>query len=101
MVKINMELRSTAYRNHADEELLELLKFSDQAAYSELYRRYWAILFRHARRMLGNDEEARDVIQDVFVVLWTKSTDMAIESTISSYLYGMVRYKVIDLIDKR
>jgi RNA polymerase sigma-70 factor (ECF subfamily) len=96
-----MAYRLTAYRNLNDEELLELLKSSDKTAYEELYNRYWAIVFRHARGMLLNDEEAKDLVQDLFVVLWNKAADLAIESSFSSYLYGMVRYKVFDLIDKR
>lgn len=96
-----MNYRETAYRNLSDEELVELLKFRNQIAFEELYGRYWAILFRHARRMLLNDEEARDLTQDVFTSLWSKAGDLVIGSTISAYLYGMVRYKVIDMIDKR
>lgn len=96
-----MEHRLKAYKNLADEALLELLKFSDRTAYEELYHRYWAILFRHARKMLSNDEEAKDLVQDVFVVLWNKSGDLVLQSTFSAYLYGMVRYKVFDLMDKR
>ena len=95
-----MKYRSTAYGNLNDNELLELLRFSNHEAYEEIYRRYWAILFRHARKMLSNDEEAKDLIQDIFVILWNRSQDLVIESTLSGYLYGMVRYKVFDSIDK-
>ena len=96
-----MKYRLTAYRNLTDEKLMELLTSSDESAYEELYGRYWAMLFRHARHMLSNNEEARDIIQDVFISLWTKAPDIAIENSVSSYLYAMVRYKVIDHIDKR
>lgn len=90
-----------AYRDLADDKLLELLKCSDHAAYEEIYRRYWAILFRHARRMLSDDEESRDLVQDLFEVLWNKATDLVLDASLSAYLYGMVRYKVFDLLDKR
>jgi RNA polymerase sigma-70 factor (family 1) len=96
-----MMYRLAAYRNLSDEKLMDLLKLSDEAAYKELYGRYWAMLFRHARHMLSNDEEARDLIQDVFLTLWAKAQEVVIETSLSSYLYGMVRYKVIDMIDKR
>jgi RNA polymerase sigma-70 factor (family 1) len=96
-----MKYRFTAYRNLNDEKLMELLRSSDGSAYEELYGRYWAMLFRHARHMLSNDEEARDVIQEVFLSLWAKAPDIAVETSVSSYLYGMVRYKVLDQIDKR
>lgn len=96
-----MEYRLTAYRNLSDEELLERLKFGDHAAYEEIYKRYWAILFRHARRMISNDEEAKDLVQDLFITLWQKAPDLTIKESLSSYLYGITRYKVFDLFDKR
>lgn len=96
-----MEYRATAYKDLVDGELIELLKLSDQTAYQEIYCRYWVMLFRHARRMLSNDEEARDLIQDLFLTLWNKAPSLNIETSLSSYLYGMARYKVFDLIDKR
>jgi RNA polymerase sigma-70 factor (family 1) len=96
-----MEYSLTTYSNLKDEELLQLLRFGDHTAYEELYRRYWAILFRHARKMLSNDEEAKDLVQDLFATLWNKAAELIIQSSFSAYLYGMVRYKVFDLIDKR
>jgi len=96
-----MDYRLTAYKDFTDVELLELLTDCDHAAYEEIYHRYWALLFKHAKHMLGNDEEAKDLIQDLFIALWSKAADLAIQSSLSSYLYGMVRYKVFDLIDKR
>ena len=96
-----MEYRLTAYRDLSDEELLERLKFGDHAAYEEIYKRYWAILFRHTRRMISNDEEAKDLVQDLFVTLWQKAPELTIKESLSSYLYGITRYKVFDLFDKR
>jgi len=87
-----MEQHSTAYRNLADDELLKKLRVGDHTAYEGIYRRYWAMLFRHAQKILSSDEDARDLIQDLFENLWKRAADIAIESSVSSYLYGMVRY---------
>ncbi|MHA4893580.1 RNA polymerase sigma factor [Pedobacter sp. PWIIR3] len=91
----------TAYRDLLDEDLLELLKFGDHAAFEEIYKRYWGIIFCHARKMLSSDEEAKDLLQDLFVNLWQKSADLNIQGSLSAYLYGSVRYKVFNLFDKR
>ena len=94
-------LNMDTYKGLADDELLELLKFGDQMAYETIYLRYWAILYRHARRMISNDEEAKDLIQDLFVNLWEKAESLDIQVSLSAYLYATVRYKVFGLIDKR
>ncbi|WP_316810744.1 RNA polymerase sigma-70 factor [Pedobacter heparinus] len=88
------------YRNLSDHDLVELLKSADDNAYEEIYKRYWAILFRHACKILHNEDEAKDVIQDLFTALWTKRRQINLNSSLSSYLYSATRYKIFDLIDK-
>jgi RNA polymerase sigma-70 factor (family 1) len=89
-----------SYKNLSDHELVKLLKLADDAAYAEIYKRYWAILFRHANKMIRHDDEAKDLIQDLFTTLWFKAADLDLSGPLSSYLYSTVRYKVFDLIDK-
>ncbi|WP_367972083.1 RNA polymerase sigma factor, partial [Salmonella enterica] len=40
-----------------------------------MYQRYCPLLFRHARKLLHNDEAAKDVVQDTFIQLWTTAAD--------------------------
>lgn len=88
-----------AYSSYTDAALIARLRSCDQVAYAEIYKRYWAVLFRHARKMLQNEEEARDVIQDVFAALWTKAPELVIKTSLPAYLYSAVRNKILNLID--
>lgn len=88
------------YRKCSDQELVVLLKQRDHDSFTEIYRRYWAVLFRHARKMLYDDDEASDIIQDIFTLLWTKATEIEISSSLSSYLYTSVRHKVFTGINR-
>jgi RNA polymerase sigma-70 factor (ECF subfamily) len=90
----------TRYKTLTDNELVSLLEQGNSEAYAEIYQRYWAVLFRHARKMLQNDDEAKDLVQDIFTVLWAKVSELNLTGSLSSYLYSAVRYKVFDLIDK-
>lgn len=81
-----------------DAELTERLNAGDQSAFEEIYNRYWAVLFRHGRRMLQDDEQARDVVQDVFAGLLNKMGRSEMKSTISAYLYSSVKNAIISLI---
>lgn len=89
-----------AYRDHTDAELLQLFQAGDRLAYEEVYYRYWGILFRHGRRMLHNDEEAKDLVQDVFSIFWTNGVQLVLRTKLSAYLYSIMRYKIFDLIDR-
>jgi RNA polymerase sigma-70 factor (family 1) len=87
------------HRSLTDQELTALLQNGDQLAFTEIYNRYWEILFKHARRMLHEDDEAQDVVQDIFAVLWTNRATLNLRSSLSSYLYSAVRNKIINLIN--
>ena len=88
------------YNKYTDFELLDLFKDGDRLAYEEIYLRYWSLLFRHGRKMLRNDDEAKDLVQDVFSVLWMNGKDLVLKTNFSAYLYSVLRYKIFDLIDK-
>jgi RNA polymerase sigma-70 factor (ECF subfamily) len=54
-------------------ELLRRIAAQDRAALHEFYDQTARPLFSIACRMLGNVADAEDVIQDVFVQIWTKA----------------------------
>lgn len=89
-----------AYSAYTDQELTVLLKEGDGLAYTEIYDRYWPIMFRHSRKMLKDDDEATDVVQDIFTLLWAKASEMVFTTSIRSFLYAATRNKVIDLINR-
>ena len=88
------------YSSYNDNQLLTLLKDRDRRAYSEIYNRYWALLFRHGRKMLRDEDEALDVVQDVFTMLWVRSEELQINTSLSSYLYSSVRNNILNLIKR-
>ncbi|HXC72173.1 MAG TPA: sigma-70 family RNA polymerase sigma factor [Pyrinomonadaceae bacterium] len=47
----------------------------DEMALAQLYDRYRVILFGLLMRILGNREEAEDVLQEVFLQVWRKADD--------------------------
>ena len=91
----------TDYRQLSDYALLDRFKQGDTLAYEEIYHRYWALLFNHGRRILQDDEDAKDLVQDAFAVLWKEGKTLVIKTSLSAYLYAVVRYKVFDLIDRQ
>ena len=88
----------TDYRICSDPELTSLLKKGDANAFAEIYERYKGLLFVHAYRRLNNQEEAEDVLHDLFATLWNKKADLSIQSDLSGYLYIAVRNRIFKLI---
>jgi RNA polymerase sigma-70 factor (family 1) len=88
------------YRSLTDTELIDLLKEGDHAAFTEIYKRYWPLLYAHSRKMLRDDQEAMDIVQEIFTVLWNRSTELAFTLSLRAYLYSSVRNLTINHINK-
>lgn len=89
-----------SYDKLSDTELCALLKQDDHQAYREIYERYWLPLLAHARRALQNIDEGSDIIQDVFTKLWDNRQEIQITTSLSAFLYAVVRNKVLDRFKK-
>lgn len=81
----------------SDVDLLNLLRDSDHAAYGEIFRRYFYLIFTHAYKKLGDEEQAKDIVQDVFAALWFNREGNLPVSNLAGYLYTGVRNKIFDL----
>ena len=89
------------YHKKHDQELLALLREGDCRAFDELYERYWEKLLYFAYQKTGNQMDAENVLQDVFVSLWNRRTTLQINSDLSSYLAVSVKYRIIRLFEQR
>jgi RNA polymerase sigma factor (sigma-70 family) len=58
--------------DEADAELWVRVRAGDEAALGALFDRHEARLFRHARRLLSNREDAKDAVTIAFFELWRK-----------------------------
>lgn len=89
------------YTQLTDDVLADLLEGRDEQAFTELYHRYWGVMFSHARRMVKDDELASDAVQEIFSNLWDRSATLEIKGTIAGYLYTALRNHILNLIEKQ
>ena len=88
------------YSNLPDTTLTSLLKEGDRVAFTELYNRHWKLIYAHVYKMLRDEDEAKDVVQEVFGNLWIKAATIKSNLNVSGLLYTAARNKVFDLIEK-
>jgi RNA polymerase sigma-70 factor (ECF subfamily) len=62
----------------------------DRAELEGLYRSYGALVRRRARSLLGDDLEAQDAVQEVFVRVINAAADFRRQSQPSTWLYRIV-----------
>ncbi|MBD1429222.1 MULTISPECIES: RNA polymerase sigma-70 factor [Sphingobacterium] len=65
-----------------------------------IYRDHYAQLYLHALKMLKDNEEAKDIVHEVFTRLWLKFTQLPENINIKSYLLVAVRNAVLDRFSK-
>lgn len=86
------------YHTFSDAELGTLLKEGNQLAYIEIFNRYQPLLFLHASKKMRNQEEAKDVVQEIFIDLWLKHTNFNPERNLAAFLFTCVRNKFVNLL---
>jgi RNA polymerase sigma-70 factor (ECF subfamily) len=94
-------LEATATNNPSDEQLLQEMLSGSEEAFTALYRRRQANIYRFALQMSGSGSVAEEVTQEVFILLM--NLGHRYESTrgpLLSYLYGIARNFVLRALDK-
>jgi RNA polymerase sigma-70 factor (family 1) len=84
---------------YTDEQLLALLKTSDEAAFMEIYARYGEKLFAIAYNYSKHKEMAEEVVQDLFLSLWNRRNTVEITS-LSAYLATAAKFAILSHLNK-
>lgn len=88
-------------RQLTDEELVQ--RFADtanQACFEELYRRYKHLSFGVCLKMMKNEDDSRDIVSEVFRILYQKLPAAQVKS-FKSYLYAVSRNECIARLRQR
>lgn len=67
------------------------LKSGDKKIFEEVYRLYFSPLCFYCVRYVGDMEEAKEIVQSIFLNLWLKRNEINISTSIKSYLYKAVQ----------
>lgn len=71
-----------------------------ETTFKNLFRKYYSGLLFYAERIVG-EEEAEDIVQDVFAELWRRRNDIQIGDQIQSFLYRSVYTKALNCLKHR
>lgn len=85
-----------------DAELLGRSARGDKQAFAQLYDRFSRPLFSMAWKIVGNQTEAEDLVQEVFVDLWAKAPEFdARRAQPFTWAVSIMRNKAIDRLRSR
>jgi len=84
-----------------DDVLLRQAAKGDEEAFTSLYRRHQAALYRFALRMTGSAWAAEEIVQDVFMTLMRDPRKYdATRGTLGGFLYGVARNRVMKHLER-
>lgn len=91
----------TIAEQERDDVLLRRAAKGNEEAFTLLYRRHQAAMYRFALRMTGNTWAAEEIVQDVFMTLMRdpKKYD-ATRGALGAFLYGVARNRVLKHLER-
>ncbi len=83
----------------ADEDLMQLVRRGDAAAFEQVYERHATASFSLAYRMTGNRNLAEDVVQEAFLSLWRSGARYdRTRGSVRTGVLGIVHNRAIDVL---
>ncbi len=79
-----------------ERDIIDQIKKGSQQAFRSLVEEYQQYAFNLAFRILGNEEEARDAVQDSFIKIWQKINSFDGKAKFTTWMYRIVTNKAID-----
>ena len=83
-------------RPRDDFEVVRRIRQGDERAFEAIFRAYYAALCGFARRYVGEDGTAEELVQDVYTAMWANRVELQITSSVRSYLFGAVRNRALN-----
>ncbi|WP_205513815.1 RNA polymerase sigma factor [Longitalea arenae] len=81
-----------------DEQIMQRVMNKDREAFSELYDKLYRKLFLFAKSMAGDAEEARDIVTESFIKLWSQEHSFSTMAHLQVYLYTIIKNSCIDYL---
>lgn len=94
-----MQIQAKPGRQHSaisDGFLVQQALAGDQDAFAVLVHRYTTSLFSYARKFFKDDDQISDIIQKVFIRLYTSLPNLHTEQPLKSWLYQVTHNCCID-----
>ncbi len=88
-------------KDNITHELLARLKNGDMLAFDRVYELYSHKLFSFVFKILKNEAEVDDIVQEVFVKIWESRDKLEDYKLLNSYIFTIAYNNSIDLIRKR
>ncbi len=85
----------------SEQAIVQALQAGDASALGSLYDSYGDVMYGLALRILGQRQEAEDLVQEVFLNLWNHCTYNPARGSFRSFLLLTIRSRALDRVRSR
>ena len=85
----------------SDEVLIGRIANGDRLAMQVLFARHHIRVYRFMLRMVRNEAAAEDLISEVFLDVWRQAEKFEGQSTVSTWMLGIARFKALSALRRR
>ncbi|WP_394991503.1 RNA polymerase sigma-70 factor [Emticicia sp.] len=82
----------------SEQEIISAIRQGDERIFEATFRKYYQSLCNYANSILKEMDEAEEVVQNLFLSIWEKRTDLEISVSLKSYLYRAVHNHCLNRI---
>jgi RNA polymerase sigma-70 factor (family 1) len=76
-------------------DLTDRLRGGDFKLFELIFNTYWEELYNYAAKVTGSEEDAQDIIQDLFAGIWERRQQLELHTHIRFYLFSAVRKQIL------
>ncbi|SRR5690606_2009741 len=87
--------------DRGDLDIVQAINDADPIAFKKLFEQHWKKIYHIALQKLPREEDASDITQEVFYLIWKNRGYWKIKTNIEAYLQGMLRHKIYDFYAQR
>lgn len=86
--------------NHSEAELIEGIKAGKVSAFDEFYYRNWKELYKIAFRSVYSNDDAIELVQNVFIGFWNNRRNLDADKCVQAYLKRALKNQIINFYRK-
>lgn len=76
------------------------MKAGDRESFNQVFRRYYSPMVRFCIRYVADSDIASEIVQDLFVKLWSNREKISFNTSFESYMMTSVRNSALTYINK-
>jgi RNA polymerase sigma factor (sigma-70 family) len=89
------------YSDYSNVEIVKCMQSDDTAAFDAIYWKYHLRIYKNITRILNDEDQAQNILQDVFISLWENRASLDASQPIVNWLFVVSYNKSLTFLKKK